>query len=137
LVEGETAITDSLLGTYADKIGSNRYAVSNETFLKNINSKKELKIKIDIFKQIINTDLPANWKTFFSILDKKIHPLTPIAEVLVFKIPNDDPELIKLLIQNPSIKKLLIKAEDYQIIVSKKDYPTLKTKLKTFGYLLN
>jgi hypothetical protein len=137
LVEGETAITDSLLGTYADKIGSNRYAVSNETFLKNINSKKELKIKIDIFKQIINTDLPANWKIFFNILDKKIHPLTPIAEVLVFKIPNDDPELIKLLIQNPSIKKLLIKAEDYQIIVSKKDYPTLKTKLKTFGYLLN
>ncbi len=136
LVEGETTMTDNLLGTYADKIGSNRYAVSNETFLKNINSKKELKIKIDIFKQIINTDLPANWKTFFSILDKKIHPLTPIEEVLVFKIPSDDPELIKLLIQNPSIKKLLIKAEDYQIIVSKKDYPTLKTKLKAFGYLL-
>lgn len=137
LVEGETAMTDNLLGTYADKIGSNRYAISNETFLKNINSKKELKVKIDIFKQVVNTDLPANWKAFFSILDKKIHPLTPIEEVLVFKIPNDDPELIKLLIQNPSIKKLLIKAEDYQIIVSKKDYPTLKTKLKTFGYLLN
>ncbi len=136
-VEGETSITDNLLGTFADKIGSNRYAISNETFLKNINSKKELKIKIDIFKQIISTDLPANWKTFFSILDKKIHPLTPIEEVLVFKIPNDDPELIKLLIQNPIIKKLLIKAEDYQIIVTKKDYPTLKTKLKAFGYLLN
>jgi len=136
-VEGETSMTDNLLGTFADKIGSNRYAISNETFLKNINSKKELKIKIDIFKQIISTDLPANWKTFFSILDKKIHPLTPIEEVLVFKIPNDDPELIKLLIQNPIIKKLLIKAEDYQIIVTKKDYPTLKTKLKAFGYLLN
>jgi hypothetical protein len=136
-VDGETTITDNLLGTFADKIGSNRYTISNETFLKNINSKKELKIKIDIFKQIINTDLPANWKTFFSILDKKIHPLTPIEEVLVFKIPNDDPELIKLLIQNPIIKKLFIKAEDYQIIVTKKDYPTLKTKLKAFGYLLN
>jgi len=48
LVEGETNMTDNLLATYADKIGSNRYAVSNETFLKNINSKKELKIKIDI-----------------------------------------------------------------------------------------
>lgn len=137
LVEGETNMTDNLLGTYADKVGSNRYAVSNETFLKNINSKKELKIKIDIFKQIINTELPPNWKTFFSVLDKKIHPLTLIEEVLVFKIPSDDPELIKLLIQNPAIKKLLIKAEDYQIIVSKKDYPMLKTKLKTFGYLLN
>jgi len=136
-VDGETTITDNLLGTFADKIGSNRYTISNETFLKNINSKKELKIKIDTFKQIISTDLPANWKTFFSILEKKIHPLTPIEEVLVFKIPNDDPELIKLLIQNPIIKKLLIKAEDYQIIVTKKDYPTLKTKLKAFGYLLN
>lgn len=136
LVEGETNMTDNLLATYADKIGSNRYAVSNETFLKNINSKKELKIKIDIFKQVIGTDLPTNWKTFFSILDKKIHPLTSIEEVLVFKIPNDDPELIKLLIQNPTIKKLLIKAENYQIIVTKKDYPTLKTKLKAFGYLL-
>ncbi len=136
LVDGETGITDNILGTYADKIGSNRYAVSNETFLKNVNSKKELKIKIDIFKQVIGVDLPQNWKSFFNILDKKIHPLTPIEEVLVFKIPNDDPELIKLLIQNPTIKKLLIKAEDYQIIVSKKDYPTLKTKLKAFGYLL-
>ncbi|MFN3488112.1 MAG: hypothetical protein ACK4YV_03220 [Emticicia sp.] len=137
LVDGETSMTDNLLATYADKIGSNRYAVSNESFLKSINSKKELKIKIDIFKQVIGTDLPTNWKTFFSILDKKIHPLTPIEEVLVFKIPSDDPELIKLLIQNPTIKKLLIKAEDYQIIVTRKDYPTLKTKLKAFGYLLN
>lgn len=137
MVEGETSITDNLLANYADKVGSNRYAVSNETFLKNVNSKKELKIKIDIFKQVINANLPQNWKAFFDILDKKIHPLIPIDEVMVFKIPSDDPELIKLLIQNPSIKKLLIKAEDYQIIVTKKDYPSLRTKLKTFGYLLN
>ena len=136
LVEGETNLTDSLLTNYADKVGSNRYAISNESFLKNVASKKELKIKIDIFKQIINTKLPANWVAFFNDLDRKIHPLKQVDEVMVFRIPNDDPELIKLLIQNQAIKKLLIKAEDYQIIVLKKDYPTLRTKLKTYGYLL-
>lgn len=137
LVEGETTLTDNLLANYADKVGANRYAVSNESFLKNVVSKKDLKVKIDVFKQVINQDLPANWITFFEILDKKIHPLTPINEVMVFKIPSDDPELIKLLIQNQAIKKLLIKAEDYQIIVLKKDYPALRTKLKTYGYLLS
>ncbi|WP_394990585.1 hypothetical protein [Emticicia sp.] len=137
LVEGETNITDNLLANYADKVGSNRYAVSNESFLKNVANKKDLKMKIDIFKQVVSNKLPPNWKNFFEDLDRKIHPLKQIDEVLVFKIPNDDPELIKLLIQNQSIKKLLIKAEDYQIIVLKKDYPTLRTKLKTYGYLLN
>ena len=137
LVEGETGITDNLLANYADKVGSNRYAVSNESFLKNVTNKKELKVKIDVFNQVINSNLPANWKAFFNMLDKKINPLTQLNEVTVFKIPSDDPELIKLLIQNQAIKKLLIKAEDYQIIVSKKDYPTLKTKLKAYGYLLN
>ncbi|CAH0995408.1 hypothetical protein EMA8858_01529 [Emticicia aquatica] len=136
LVEGETSITDNLLANYADKVGSNRYAVSNESFLKNVSNKRELKTKIDIFKQVVNSNLPTNWKSFFAILDKKIDPLTQIEDVLVFKIPSDDPELIKLLIQNPAIKKLLIKAEDYQIIVTKKDYPALRNKLKTYGYLL-
>jgi hypothetical protein len=137
LAEGETNITDNLLVNYADKVSSNRYAVSNESFLKNVGSKKELKIKIDIFKQVISNQLPPNWKEFFSNLDQKVHPLTQVDEVMVFKIPTNDPELIKLLIQNQAIKKLLIKAEDYQIIVLKKDYPTLRTKLKTYGYLLN
>jgi hypothetical protein len=136
LVEGETNLTDNLLANYTDKIGSNRYAVSNESFLRNVANKKDLKMKIDIFKQVVSNKLPANWKLFFENLDRKIHPLKQVDEVMVFKIPSDDPELIKLLIQNQSIKKLLIKAEDYQIIVLKKDYPTLRTKLKTFGYLL-
>ncbi len=137
LVDGETNLTDILLANYADKVGSNRYAVSNESFLKNIANKKDLKLKVDIFKQIVSSNFPANWKKFFDELDRKVHPLKQLDDVMVFKIPSDDPELIKLLIQNQSIKKLLIKAEDYQIIVNKKDYPTLRTKLKTYGYLLN
>lgn len=137
LVEGETTLTDNLLANYADKIGANRYAVSNESFLKSVTSKKDLKLKIDLFKQVINSDLPQNWETFFVTLDKKINPLTAVKEVLVFKIPSDDPELVKLLIQNQEIKKLLIKAEDYQIIVLQKDYTTLRNKLKSFGYLLS
>ena len=137
LVEGETNLTDNLLTNYADKVSSNRYAVSNESFLRNVTNKRDLKMKIDIFKQVVSNKLPPNWKNFFNDLDRKINPLKQVDEVLVFKIPSEDPELIKLLIQNQSIKKLLIKAEDYQIIVLKKDYPTLRTKLKTFGYLLN
>lgn len=136
LVEGETNLTDTLLANYADKVGSNRYAVSNDSFLKNVNNKKDLKMKIDIFKQVVSNKLPPNWKNFFENLDRKIHPLKQVDEVMVFKIPSDDPELIKLLIQNQVIKKLLIKAEDYQIIVLKKDYPSLRNKLKTYGYLL-
>jgi hypothetical protein len=81
--------------------------------------------------------LPKNWQEFFITLDKKINPLTAVNEVLVFKIPSGDPELVKLLIQNQEIKKLLIKAEDYQIIVLQKDYATLRNKLKSFGYLLS
>jgi hypothetical protein len=136
-VEGETSFTDNLLANYTDKVGANRYAVSNESFLKSVTNKKDLKLKIDLFKQVINCDLPPNWQTFFVSLDKKINPLTAVNEVLVFKIPSDDPEFVKLLIQNPEIKKLLIKAEDYQIIVLQKDYATLRNKLKSFGYLLS
>jgi hypothetical protein len=53
LVEGETSFTDNLLANYADKVGANRYAVSNESFLKSVTSKKDLKLKINLFKQVI------------------------------------------------------------------------------------
>jgi hypothetical protein len=59
-----------------------------------------------------------------------------VADCFVFKLPKDNQELVKLIAQDPLIKNLVHKAEDYQILVPKSNYLNLKKRLAEFGYLV-
>ncbi len=45
-----------------------------------------------------------------------------------------DKELIALLTTDPVLKKHVIKAENYHLIVEKKQYSTVKKRLAQFGF---
>ncbi|HMQ48932.1 MAG TPA: hypothetical protein PKA00_15725 [Saprospiraceae bacterium] len=132
----EPEMAKTLLEPYAVKAGTNTFKTDSQLFLKNTRSKKELESKIILFKQLVQTALPANWEAFFSELMQKISPFESPGEVYVFKIPENNQTLIKLLAQDSVLKQLMLKAEGYHIIVPKSKYPAFNNRLKEFGYLL-
>ncbi len=136
LVEGDNPPNTSLLEPYAERIGTSRFRVDAQIFLKNVRSKKELESKIDLFKYIIQQDLPENWNAFFQDLLLKINPFEPTPPHRVLKIPHENKALIRLFAQDPVLKTLVSKAEGFYIIVTEDKYSAMKRRLQEFGYLL-
>ena len=124
------------LVNFAEQINALTFKTDARIFLKNIRNKEELNAKIELFKQIFGAELHDNWRDFFSTLLKKVNPLKTVSDCFVFKLPKDNQELVKLIAQDPLIKNLVHKAEDYQILVPRNNYLNLKKRLGEFGYLL-
>lgn len=137
LVEGDVTIYDVLLKNYAERVTDTRFKVSNQTFLKDCKNKRELKLKIDIFRQTVSRDLPANWELFISELEAKSKALTPVSGIHIFKIPPKDKELQSLIAQDTILKECVLKAERFHILIESQNQLKFKTRLKSFGYLID
>ncbi|MEL6864767.1 MAG: hypothetical protein AAFP19_10120 [Bacteroidota bacterium] len=122
---------------FMEQVAPNRFRTSAEIFLKGCKNQQELKQKIQLFKKTILAELPTNWTTFFESLEQKINPLKPINQVRVFQIPEENKDLLQLIIRDPILKKLVYKAEDFHLLVLKKNYPNFRKRLQAFGYLLS
>lgn len=136
MTEEEDSASAAILEPYTEQIGANRFRTDSSIFLKNIRSKQELQAKIQLFKQVINQELPPNWARFFQELLYKINPFEPVGKVEILKIPADNKELIRLVAQDQVLKDLAIKAEGFLLIVPKDKYAAFKKRLQEFGYLL-
>jgi len=126
-----------VLEPYTEKVTPNRFRTDFPIFLKGIYNKKELTDKIALFKQSVTDELPPNWQTFFEQLHQKIDPLENIEDIIVFQIPDNNPDLIKLIARDAKLKSLCFKAEGYHILVPKKKLSKFKARLQEFGYLMS
>ncbi|MFZ4560486.1 MAG: hypothetical protein ACOYOD_09845 [Saprospiraceae bacterium] len=126
----------SALGNFAVQVDPLSFKTDPRIFLDNVRTKEELTAKVELFKQMASHGLPKNWEDFFKGLHAKINPLTPCSDLLVFSLPQDNQELIRLIAQDPVIKPLVSKAEGYMILVTQKNYAALRRRLAEFGYLI-
>jgi hypothetical protein len=136
VADEQDATAPVLLEPYTERVSPNRYRTDHTFFLKDCRTKKELKDKINLFKESVSNELPPNWEAFFKELEGKIDPLDNVANVKVFKIPPDNKTLIQLIARDATLKKLCLKAEDYHILVPKNNLSRFKKRLQEFGYLL-
>jgi hypothetical protein len=133
-IEGSENSIGTLLDPYAERIGPNRYKTDGRSFLKNVQNIKELNAKINLFKQIVGQELPPNWIFFFDDLQQKINPFIKPEEFEIFKIPPQNKALIQLIAHDATLKKLVVKAEGYLILVAKTNMGAFKKRLQEFGY---
>ncbi len=136
LIQADDDIAPTLLEPYAERISDTRFRTDFRFFLKECRSQKELDGKIKLFKQFISNELPPNWEQFFTELRQKIDPLIPIQEMKIFKIPADNPKLIQLIARDAQLKKLVVKAEGYHVLIPKGNMSRFKKRLQDFGYFL-
>lgn len=123
-----------VLKNYMKKVSNTRYVTDYETFLAKCNSVTEIQNKISSFKKTLNLKFPENWEDFF----KEIKGKSSSFQGRSFKIYElkKDPELLRLIARDEVLKPIIIKAENYHILIKTKDLPTLKKRLLKFGYFL-
>lgn len=136
LVDEVSKTADTVLAPFTQKVSERRYQTNASFFLQKCKSKKDLEHKINLFKDSVKTTLPENWNAFFNQLRQKVDPLEKVTNVQVFRIPPDNQELLQKIARDETLKPHILKAEDYHILVDKKDVPVLKKRLKELGYLL-
>lgn len=119
------------------KIGENLYKISSTTFKKGLVTKENLLERIEKFKENVDgVEIPNNWKDFFDEYIRKFDSIKIVSNYVVFKLP-EDKELIDLILNNSKIRELVLKAEDYHLLVDNKNIEKFKKLLGETGYYFN
>lgn len=135
---GEHNPYEPLLNDISCFIGNHRYSVTFASFLKNCVTRKDISDKIDFFKQYISSDLPDNWKQFFSTLSQQAAPMTRVTDshYLIYQVNAADKELQRLVSTDPVLRQHVVRAENYLLLVKQERQREVIVRLKEFGYLL-
>lgn len=127
----------SLVEDYANKISPTLYRVNNEAFLKECSNITDLDRKIKIFNTYICPDPPKVWRQFFNELFKKCNPFVKTEiPYTILNIPRDNKELQRIVLTEPSVRKFVVKAENYTILIKQSELSQFASALKKFGYIL-
>ncbi len=125
-----------LLTDYADRIAPSLYCVSYESFLSSCSNHFDVERKVKMFKQFICKTLPPIWEQFMDDIVNRCNPFgMPEDKYMILTIPKDNTDLQRLLLVNPAIRRYVLKAEDYMILVKESDMDKLTNAIKKFGYL--
>lgn len=137
VVDDDNNIADILLKGYVQRVGKNRYHTDAVIFMEDCKTEKELDNKITFFQQTVAGELPPNWTTFFAQLKQQANPFKSTNEHILLQIPDDDKTLIHLIAKDIKLKKYVLRAEDFHIIVFKNKMTAFKKRLRELGYLMD
>lgn len=129
---------ETVLSTMSQSIGSGRYKLTYESFLSGCATPADVEKYTEQFKQFVCDDLPPLWKDFFAEVKNRVNPLTEenVGGYKMFTLSSTNKQLIDILTSDPELRKLIIRAEGFRILVKYADLRKFSNKLKTYGYLL-
>jgi hypothetical protein len=136
-VEGNVALADTIMANYAVKVSENRYQFSPEKFLKDCKTTKNLEDKIGIFKQAINKILPVFWEEYLKQLVENSKVVKNLSKVEVYRLPANRKELHLIVAQDIELRKLVIKAEQFHVLVYEENKLAFVQRMKELGFLVN
>ena len=135
-LEGRDPLKMMVVEKLAEKISGTCYKVTYQSFLKECVTQQDIQQKTQMFKEHLTTAPPRVWQEFLDDVAGKINPLTVAEKMAVFKI-QPHKELIALLARDDTLKKYILKAEDYHVIIAQKDVNKVKKRLEEFGYFID
>ena len=136
-VEGNPELAHVQLASYAQKISDNRYVFSPAIFLKECKTAKDIANKITLFRQSAGVKFPPYWEDHFVRLLNNNKLIKAEKNLSVYRLPAGDKELQRLIVQDDVLKKIVIKAEQYYIMVEKTNELVFRNRLKEAGILLD
>lgn len=135
--DGKNSALRSVIEQTARLVGKDLYKVDYESVLGDCSNYKQVQSKINVFQKLLSTNPPQIWKDFFSQLNQKSYELTAENnKYLIFSLPQNA-ELINTIAREPNLKKFILKAEGYMILIRKKDIGAVKKQLKSYGFLID
>lgn len=127
---------------WLNKIGisrGNRWIVTPGSFMFNCDNVHDVENSIEEFKKYICEEPSPVWQAFFDrlIANAGKGSMTQDCErYIVYKVNPDNKELQKFISTDPEIRKMVLRAEDYRILVRQKDFEIFRDSLRLAGYLI-
>jgi len=135
-IRGNDPVKKMVLDKIALMIHEGCYRVNYQIFLKDCRSKKDIDSKIQLFYDYISQKPPKIWQTFLDDIISKKDPLEEKMNLLVFKVKNNL-ELIELIARDEILRKLVLIAEDYHVLISEHNIKKVQLRLGEFGYFMD
>jgi hypothetical protein len=136
LAEGDAAVFEIMMAKFAEKAGANRFKVSQAHFLKDCSNQNDIFKKIQLFKKTIAEQLPVFWEIQFTTWQINSFKISEDITTKLYKIPPDEKDLQRLIAQDEVLKKLILKAEQFYILVPTGNNSKFKARMKELGYLV-
>ena len=133
---GDSPVKVLFLESIGIRIADNKFKITQESFLKKVSSKKALLEKIDEFKKKIQYELNDLWKNFFEELLKRMEYVQLVPEYRVIKLEQDK-NLISIITKDRRLSNIILKAENFHILIKENDIEKLAEVLKENGYFFN
>lgn len=128
---------ESVLNNLATPISKHLYKVSYESFLGDCTCKSDITNRINMFRDYICKEPPANWERFFKDMEDRCKPMkAPQKKYSLLQIPSDNRDLQRIILSDPVIRKYTLKAEGFILLVETSNKGKVVDALKKYGYLL-
>lgn len=130
---------DSFLREIGTDIGNNRFVFSRESFLKKCVTAIDIRSRVRFFNSYIGSTagMPV-WQQFFAELEQQ-EQLEPVVlkDYCMYRVSPSAAELIRALNTDPELKEMVVRAEDYLILVRLTRLSDFKRRLRHYGILMD
>ena len=128
---------EGLLKEFANPIGARRYVVTPETFLSRCRSVSDVNSRLELFRQTVAVKLPPNWEEFLQRMSRAHRCIREVGGYSVYKIDQSESALVEALTSDSELRRLVIRAEGYRILVASDDKEAFEKRLLRYGYLVS
>ncbi|MFH1563499.1 MAG: HEAT repeat domain-containing protein [Nitrospirota bacterium] len=135
-LEGKDMLKSLVLEKIADRLSDSHYRVDYHSFLKECSSKKDVQLKVTLFKEQICSNPSQIWQEFLDEVLRRINPLKGVQGIRIFKLAQDK-ELISLIARDEVLKSYILKAEDYHLLIDANVLGKVKKRLVELGYFID
>ncbi len=134
-VDGDDPLLLSGIHNIAEKVFDNCYLVTMKSFLSKCKTQSDYKQTISWFSNFISANPPEIWRDFLKKTSNRINPLDQVDGYIVLKV-KDLPELRDVILNTKSIRDIILKADDFHLLVKTNDYAKLKNLLSKEGFVI-
>lgn len=133
---GDAPTKTMFLERIGQKIASNKYKVTKESFLRNLEENSSLQERIEEFHSKIPNPKPQIWIDFLEELAVKSRAIIWKPEYRVLKL-KEDKELISIVSKDKRFQEFILRGEEYHIFVKEENMGALSKLFKEYGYYMN
>lgn len=133
---------DNPYNSWLNKIGTrcgNRWIVTPGSFLSGCKNLNEMEALITDFKKYICDKPSAVWQIFFDRMKSNEGAGSMIVDYeryVVYHVNRTNKDLLRFITADPEIDRLIIRAEDFRILVRREDDDRFRLILRNAGYLI-
>jgi hypothetical protein len=117
-----------------DSMGTERYKISEVSFIRGCSNPSEIQSRIERFKKLIEPNPSERWLSFFTMIEQRATLFAHGEAVYLYTFP-DDAAIRKMFAIDPAFRKIIIRAEGNRIVIKKKDQALFKKLLAEHGFL--